>query len=265
MSTPMTRPPAGGRLRRRFGPQRHETMAGALQTLGMHVPQPEVVADETNPKGVRRAAAGGRVPRGASSAATCRSPTPAPWRGPRPQARTSGHCGSDCTSGRSRSSPKGPSLVKYPRLAWFVGVAFRGAALRRHPSYVTHAPVVTEVVGSKQRHYTTKFGEVQRTAAWVNMMLHTERATAARSARSSATPTCSATGPSPCTGRPRVRHRRDRGRHRQRGPGGARLHRPELHRARSPGTTSRYRRGSATSPRRPGSTSTSSPTRAATP
>ncbi len=26
-------------------------MSGALQTLGMHVPQPEVVADETNPKG----------------------------------------------------------------------------------------------------------------------------------------------------------------------------------------------------------------------
>src|ERR671914_378348 len=27
------------------------TMTGALQTLGMHVPQPEVAADETNPKG----------------------------------------------------------------------------------------------------------------------------------------------------------------------------------------------------------------------
>ena len=27
------------------------TMAGALQALGMHVPQPEVRADETNPKG----------------------------------------------------------------------------------------------------------------------------------------------------------------------------------------------------------------------
>ena len=27
------------------------TMSGALQTLGMHVPQPEVLADETNPKG----------------------------------------------------------------------------------------------------------------------------------------------------------------------------------------------------------------------
>ena len=27
------------------------TMSGALQTLGMHVPQPEVQADDTNPKG----------------------------------------------------------------------------------------------------------------------------------------------------------------------------------------------------------------------
>ena len=41
---------------------------------------------------------------------------------------------------------------------------------------------VTEVVGSKQRYYApgqtgSAFSEVQRTAAWVNMMLHTERAT----------------------------------------------------------------------------------------
>ena len=42
---------------------------------------------------------------------------------------------------------------------------------------------VTEVVGSKQRYYAPgqhrdrAFSEVQRTAAWVNMMLHTERAT----------------------------------------------------------------------------------------
>ena len=27
------------------------TMAGTLRTLGLHVPQPEVVADATNPKG----------------------------------------------------------------------------------------------------------------------------------------------------------------------------------------------------------------------
>jgi hypothetical protein len=36
---------------------------------------------------------------------------------------------------------------------------------------------VTEVVGSKQKYYASKAGEVNRTAAWVNMMLGTERAT----------------------------------------------------------------------------------------
>jgi hypothetical protein len=36
---------------------------------------------------------------------------------------------------------------------------------------------VTEVVGSKQKYYAGRAGEVQRTAAWVNMMLHTERST----------------------------------------------------------------------------------------
>jgi len=36
---------------------------------------------------------------------------------------------------------------------------------------------VTEVVGSKQKYYAKRFGEVNRVAAWVNMMLHTERST----------------------------------------------------------------------------------------
>ena len=49
-------------------------------------------------------------------------------------------------------------------------------------SYVTMLRHVTEVVGSKKRYYApgqtgSAFSEVQRTAAWVNMMLHTERAT----------------------------------------------------------------------------------------
>jgi hypothetical protein len=45
------------------------------------------------------------------------------------------------------------------------------------PAYVTMLRPVTEVVGSKQKYYASKFGEVNRTAAWINMMLHTERAT----------------------------------------------------------------------------------------
>ena len=68
--------------------------------------------------------------------------------------------------------------MKDPRLAWFLGL-WRSAALRCEaaPAYVTMLRPVTEVVGSKQRYYSTRFGEIDRTAAWVNMMLHTERAT----------------------------------------------------------------------------------------
>ncbi len=68
--------------------------------------------------------------------------------------------------------------MKDPRLSWFLGL-WRGAAIRAGatPSYITMLRPVTEVVGSKQRYYSTRFGEVSRTAAWVNMMLHTERAT----------------------------------------------------------------------------------------
>jgi hypothetical protein len=74
-------------------------------------------------------------------------------------------------------------VIKDPRLAWFLGL-WKSAALRTdaQPSYVTMLRHVTEVVGSKQRYYApgqtgSAFSEVQRTAAWVNMMLHTERAT----------------------------------------------------------------------------------------
>jgi hypothetical protein len=74
-------------------------------------------------------------------------------------------------------------VIKDPRLAWFLGL-WKAAALRSdaRPSYVTMLRHVTEVVGSKKRYYApgqtgSAFSEVQRTAAWVNMMLHTERAT----------------------------------------------------------------------------------------
>ena len=69
-------------------------------------------------------------------------------------------------------------VVKDPRLSWFLGL-WRSAAMRAGAtsSYITMLRPVTEVVGSKQKYYSTRLGEVSRTAAWVNMMLHTERAT----------------------------------------------------------------------------------------
>lgn len=75
----------------------------------------------------------------------------------------------------------GPELVvEDPRLAWFVGL-WRSATLRcdASPAYVTMLRPVTQVVGPV-RHPATGAPEseqIQRTAAWVNQMLHTERAT----------------------------------------------------------------------------------------
>ncbi len=156
------------------------TMSGALQTLGMHVPQPEVLADETNPKGFGE-------PQWVVDLHTdllqrCNvavsDARPAAWFEAGKLAnverlRTRLH------TWLEEQFAEAPELVvKDPRLSWFLGL-WRSAALRCEatPAYVTMLRPVTEVVGSKQRYYSTRFGEIDRTAAWVNMMLHTERAT----------------------------------------------------------------------------------------
>jgi hypothetical protein len=156
------------------------TMSGALQTLGMHVPQPEVLADETNPKGFGE-------PQWVVDLHTellqrCNvavsDARPAAWFEAGKLAnierlRTRLH-----TWLEEQFAAAPELVVKDPRLAWFLGL-WRSAALRCEaaPAYVTMLRPVTEVVGSKQRYYSTRFGEIDRTAAWVNMMLHTERAT----------------------------------------------------------------------------------------
>ncbi|MDO9457929.1 sulfotransferase family protein [Nocardioides sp.] len=161
------------------------TMAGALRTLGMHVPQPEVAADATNPKGFGEPQ--WVVDFHAELLKRCNvqvsDARPAAWfeagklAGFEPsRERLHTWLEEQLTTG-------GPELVvKDPRLAWFVGL-WRSAAIRcdATPAYVTMLRPPAEVVGSKQTYYAANgpaaAGEVQRTAAWVNMMLHTERAT----------------------------------------------------------------------------------------
>jgi len=170
------------------------TMAGALQALGMHVPQPEVRADETNPKGfaeskwvvdlhhellqrshvqVSDARPSAWFETGKASASGITRARLTEWLEPQFQPPKVTAVGDE---------PAIDELViKDPRLAWFLGL-WKSAALRTdaQASYVTMLRHVTEVVGSKQRYYsqaTNDFSHVHRTAAWVNMMLHTERAT----------------------------------------------------------------------------------------
>jgi hypothetical protein len=157
------------------------TMAGALRTLGMHVPQPEVAADETNPKGFGESQwivdfHDELLKRCNVQVSDAR---PSAWFEAGKLAALEPLRDRLHEWLEQQFAAGGPELVvKDPRLAWFLGL-WRAAALRcdAASAYVTMLRPVTEVVGSKQRYYAAKAGEVQRTAAWVNMMLHTERST----------------------------------------------------------------------------------------
>ena len=68
--------------------------------------------------------------------------------------------------------------MKDPRLSWFLGL-WRVAAIRTGatPVFATMLRPPAEVVGSKQKYYANKLGSAHLAASWVNMLLHTERAT----------------------------------------------------------------------------------------
>ena len=69
-------------------------------------------------------------------------------------------------------------VVKDPRLSWFLGL-WRVAAIRTGatPVFATMLRPPAEVVGSKQKYYANKLGSAHLAASWLNMLLHTERAT----------------------------------------------------------------------------------------
>jgi len=154
--------------------------SGILQRLGYYVPQPEVPADSTNPRGfaesqwvvdfhTRLLAKVGVQVSDARPAAWAQTADVAlddsvhdelaRWLGK--QFRASEHV-----------------VVKDPRLSWFLplwrrcaeeaGVSPRFATVLRHPA---------AVVDSKQRSYGSWQSDVSRTAAWLNQTLFTERAT----------------------------------------------------------------------------------------
>ncbi|WP_370865114.1 sulfotransferase family protein [Nocardioides agariphilus] len=156
------------------------TLAGLMQLLGLHVPQPEVAADETNPKGFGEPAwvvehhdrllkeAGVQV----SDA------RPEAWfeagriatREPERILTAEWLAGHFCEGNEL--------VVKDPRLSWFLGL-WRVAAIRDGavPVFATMLRPPAEVVGSKQKYYANRLGSAHLAASWLNMLLHTERAT----------------------------------------------------------------------------------------
>jgi hypothetical protein len=155
-------------------------LSGILQRLGFHVPQPEVPADDTNPRGFAESRwvvdfHVGLLRRARVQTSDAR---PAAW------SLTAEVSFDPSAERRLRSWLKGQLaeadniVIKDPRLSWFlplwrrcaeeIGIQPCVATMLRHPA---------AVVGSKQRWYGTRPGDANRTAGWLNQVLFTERAT----------------------------------------------------------------------------------------
>jgi hypothetical protein len=153
---------------------------GILARLGFHVPQPEVVADSTNPRGFSESKwvvdfHTKLLDRAGVQVADAR---PKAW------ALTANVALDEVVKQELRGwleqefRKDENVIIKDPRLSWFlplwrtcaeeVGAVARFATVLRHPA---------AVVESKQRSYGNWQGEVDRTAGWVNQSLFTERAT----------------------------------------------------------------------------------------
>ena len=156
------------------------TLAGIVSKLGMHVPLPEVPPDDSNPRGFSEPQWVVDVHDEwlAEALVQVSDSRPTAWF----------DTGRICSRepARIRVSEwlephfaEHPELVvKDPRLSWFLGL-WRVAAIRTGatPVFATMLRPPAEVVGSKQKYYANKLGSAHLAASWVNMLLHTERAT----------------------------------------------------------------------------------------
>jgi hypothetical protein len=154
--------------------------SGILQRLGYHVPQPEVPADATNPRGFAESQwvvdFHTRLLRAARVQVS--DARPAAWA-------LTAQLGLDPDVRRElrewvelQFRVGGHLIVKDPRLSWFLPL-WRGCAedLGVAPRFVTMLRHPAAVIDSKQRWYGEWQGNIARAAGWVQLTLYTERAT----------------------------------------------------------------------------------------
>jgi hypothetical protein len=154
------------------------TLAGLLRGHGLHVPGPEVAADTSNPKGFSEPQwvvdlHDELLDQARVQVADAR---PGAW------ALTAD--AAEGTEGRLVAWLEGQYavadrlLVKDPRLLWFLPL-WREAAegVGAVPAYATMLRPPAEVVGSRRAHYNHGLEDASGVAAWLNLVLGTERAT----------------------------------------------------------------------------------------
>jgi hypothetical protein len=154
--------------------------SGILQRLGCHVPEPEVPADATNPRGFAESQwvvdfHAALLKRACVQVSDAR---PAAW------ALTAELCLDEEVQRELRGwleqqfGEAGDLVIKDPRLSWFLPLWRRCAeALGVTPRFLTMLRHPAAVIDSKQRWYGGWQGDVSRAAGWVNQTLFTERAT----------------------------------------------------------------------------------------
>ena len=154
--------------------------AGILREAGFQVPQPEVEADDTNPRGFNepRWVVDFHTRQLKRFRVTTIDSRPAAF------AATSKTASDDAVVAELRSwldvQFVGASrvVVKDPRISWFLPLWRRCAAdLEVTPSCATMLRPPTEVLGSARQWYGSWQNDASRAAGWVNIMLRTEQQT----------------------------------------------------------------------------------------
>ncbi len=155
-------------------------LTGVLGQLGFHVPQPEVRADDTNPRGFSepRWAVDFHTDLLQKRRVTVNDARPAAWHSTGDAAEDPAVRGALHTWLEGQMNEAGTVVVKDPRTGWFLplwtacsaelGVEARFVTMLRHPA---------EILASATKSYGTWQTPASRVAAWINITLETERAT----------------------------------------------------------------------------------------
>lgn len=155
--------------------------AGIMGQLGHRIPQPEVTADETNPRGFGEPKwvvdFHTRIMR--RKRVTVFDARPKAWELTREaSAETEVRTELRAWLAGELDGAEDVVVVKDPRVSWFLPLWRDAAAeLGAEPSFVTMLRHPAQILTSAKKSYGTWQTDASRAAAWVNVMLETERAT----------------------------------------------------------------------------------------
>lgn len=155
------------------------TLVGVLRRHGIHVPQPEVAPDQSNPLGFGEPQwvvdLHDRLLRQAKVQVA--DSRPAAWNMAAELANAATRA--QVTSWLAEQFDVADRLVvKDPRVLWFLPLWIEVAReLGAEPSFVTMLRPPPETVGSRRAHYNRRLEDPHGIASWLNLMTGTERGT----------------------------------------------------------------------------------------